>query len=203
MSGSTGGRRGIGTCAVWVGLFGIVGALVLAALPARAADGPCDEGKHWISVRAGYAKSRARLAANGSYGYGFSYTWFLARGVAWTASVQHDLLGRFGAASEIEVPFATEFTRHFNLGATARPYLGGGWGAIYHKTYRTGADESGFRQGLYVSTGANAVLDATSLIGFDLRMTLEQDTRSINPSFPNIEPSSTVWSAKVSYSRVF
>ena len=180
----------------------MIAACALAVTPARAAS-PWDDDARWISLRAGYAKSGARFAAGGSFGYGFAYTWFLAPGTAWSASVQHDVLGRYGSASEIEVPITVEFTRHFHWSDPARPYLGVGWGAVYHKTYRTGADESDFRQGLYLTGGGNAAIDASSLIGFDLRIMLEQDTRSINPTFPNAQASSTVWGAKLVYSRAF
>ena len=185
------------------GLVGIAAMLALAPVPARAADDHWDDGRHWISVRAGFVKSGARLAPGGSVGYGFGYTWFLAHNVAWSASVGHDLLGRYGAAAQIEVPITTDFTRHFQWSTQTRPYLGVGWGAIYHKTYRTSADLSGFRQGLYVATGANSVLSTGGLIGFDVRWMMEQDTRSINPTFPNFEASSSVLSAKLSFSRAF
>lgn len=198
-----GRRRGARTSGALAGLIGIAGMLVLAPVPARAAGDQWDDGRHWVSVRAGFARSGARLAPDGSFGYGFGYTWFLARNLAWSASVGHDLLGRYGAAAEIEVPITTEFARHFQWSTQTRPYLGLGWGAIYHKTYRTGADLSGFRQGIYVATGANSVLSAGSLIGFDVRWMVEQDTRSINPTFPNSEASSTVLSAKLSFSRAF
>jgi hypothetical protein len=184
-----------------MGLIGM--ALALASLPAHAADDHWDEGRHWLTARVGYAKSGARFAPGGSIGYGFGYTWLLARNVAWSASAGYDVLGRYGAAAQIEVPFTTEFTKHFQWSPQTRPYLGVGWGAIYHKTYRTGADEAGFRQGIYVATGANSSLTANSMIGLDARYMLEQDTRSINPAFPNTEASSTVLSVKLSYSRVF
>jgi outer membrane protein W len=180
----------------------LIAALAFAPLPARAADDAWSDDVRWISVRIGSAGSGARFAPNGSFGYGFGYTWFLTKQVAWSATVQHDVLGRFGDASEVEVPIMVEFTKHFRFSAPARPYLGAGWGAVYHKTSRTGADESGFRQGLYVTTGGNAALNAGSLIGVDFRVLLEQDTRSINPTFPNSQASSTRWSVKLSYSRV-
>jgi hypothetical protein len=195
--------RSAGTQRVLAGIIAIAVMVALAPAPARAADDHWDEGRHWISARVGFAKSGARFAPGGSVGYGFGYTWFLARNVAWSASVGHDLLGRFGSAAEIEVPITTEFTKHFQWSGQTRPYLGVGWGAIYHKTYRTGADLSGFRQGLYVTTGANSSLSAGALIGLDLRWMLEQDTRSINPTFPNFEASSSVVSAKLSVSRAF
>ena len=198
------GRRGdAGAKWALAGLIAVAVNLVLAPVPARAADDHWDDGRHWVSARVGFAKSGARLAPGGSFGYGFGYTWFLARNLAWGATVGHDLLGRYQSAALIEVPITTEFTKHFQWSAQTRPYLGLGWGAIYHKTYRTGADQSGFRQGIYVATGANSSLSASSLIGLDLRWMLEQDTRSINPTFPNADASTSVLSAKLSVSRAF
>jgi len=185
-----------------LGLLGIALVLALAALPAWAADDPWSDDARWVSMRVGSAGSGAKLAANGNYGYGFGYSWFLGNELAWSATVQHDVLGRYGDASEIDVPITVEFTKHFHLADTARPYLGGGWGAIYHKTYRTGLDESGFRQGIYLATGGNAMLNAHSLIGLDVRLLEEQDTRSINPTFPNHAAATRNWSFKLSYSRV-
>jgi hypothetical protein len=179
-----------------------IAAMVVAPRAARAADDAWSDDVRWISVRAGSARSGARFAPEGGFGYGFGYTWFLAKEVSWSANVQHDLLGRVAGAAEIEVPITVEFDKHFAFSATARPYLGGGWGAIYHKTYRTGLDTSGFRQGIYLATGANAALNASSLIGVDFRIMLEQDTRSINPSFPDVHASDTRWSLKLSYSRM-
>lgn len=196
---STGGRR----ARTGLALLGLIGMVVaLSPAPARAAEEPWDSGRQWVSVRAGYAKSNARFAPGGSFAYGFAYSWFLGRNVAWSASAGYDVLGKYGGAAEIEAPFTTEFTKHFRLGPAARPYLGLGWGAIYHKVYRTGADESGFRQGIYFVSGANAVLSAGSLIGLDFRVMLEQDARTINPVFPNRNASSRVMSLKLGYTRV-
>src|SRR5258706_508735 len=111
---------------------------------------------------------------------GLDCPWCLGKEVSWSANVQHDLGGRFAGAAEIEVPITVEFDKHFAVSATARPYLGAGWGAIYHKTYRTGLDTSGFRQGIFLATGGNAALNGSSLIGVDFTLMLEQDTRSIN-----------------------
>ena len=181
----------------------VIVTIALAPAAARAADDHWDEGKNWVSARLGVVRSGARLAPGGSFGYGFGYSWFLAKNVAWSASVGHDLLGRYSAAAQIEVPITTEFTRHFAWSPQTRPYLGLGWGAIYHKTYRTGADLSGYRQGIYVAAGANSSIGSGGLIGFDFRWMLQQDTRSIDPAFPNGEASSTVTSAKLSVSRAF
>ena len=179
-------------------------ALITAAIapPARAAEHPWDTDASWISMRLGYAKSGAEFAADGGLGWGFGFTRFLHQGFAWSASAQHDMLGRYGAAAEIDAPLTVEFTKHMAWSKTARPYLGLGLGASYHKMYRTGRDESGFRQVAYLTGGANGMIDNGSLLGLDIRLTVQQDTRSINPIFPNREPSSLVWSAKVSYSRI-
>lgn len=194
--------RGIRQIRALLGLMAVVTALAFGPVPARAAADAWGDDARWISVRFGSARSGARFAADGAVGYGFGYTRFLAKQVAWSATVQHDLLGRYAGAAEIEIPVTVEFTRHFRFSTPARPYLGAGLAGIYHKTYRTGFDESGFRQGLYLATGGNGVLNGSSLIGVDVRMMLEQDTRSINPTFPNAEPTSTSWSIKLSYSRI-
>lgn len=200
---STRRRRSARTHGALAGLIAFALTAVLAPAPARAADGHWADGRNWVSARVGFAKSGARLATAGSFGYGFGYTWFLADNVAWSTSVGHDLLSRYGPAAIIEVPITTEFTRHFQWTSQTRPYLGVGFGAIYHKTYRTGADESGFRQGIYAATGANAALSPGGLIGLDIRWMLQQDTRSLNPTFPNFDASSSVVSAKLSFSRSF
>ena len=195
-------RRGIRSHAGLIAVMSMVAAMALIPLRAHAADDPWSDDARWISVRAGTAGSGAKLAPDGSYGYGFGYTWFLANELAWSATAQHDVLGRYGHASEVELPVTVEFTKHFKLSEQARPYLGGGWGMIYHKTYRTGVDQAGFRQGLYLATGGNAVLNSHNLLGFDVRLMLEQDTRSINPTFPNRKAATRNWSLKLSYSRV-
>jgi len=200
--GMGGGRRGIRDGIALLGLLGGLGAMVFASVPAGAAGDAWSDDSRWVSVRAGSPAAGARLAPGSGLDYGFGYTRFLANEVAWSATVQHDVRASFADAAEIEVPITVELTKHFRVSTPARPYLGGGWGTIYHKTFHTGADESGFRQGVYLATGANAVLNAGSLIGVDVRLMLEQDTRSINPTFPRIEASSTRWSVKLSYSRV-
>ena len=185
-------------------LAGLIGILVaLAPGHARAAGGPWDKNSQWVSVRAGVAKSGAKLAPGGSAGYGFGYSWLLGNNLAWSATAGYDVLGKYGAAAEIEIPITTDFTKHFAMGPAARPYLGLGWGVVYHKTYRTGADESGFRQGIYFATGANMALGGSSMLGADFRYMIEQDTRSINPTFPNTNASGSVKSLKISYSHVF
>jgi len=194
--------RGGGRARTGLVLAGLM-AMTLSAAPAGAAGEPWDKDHHWVSARIGVAKSGATLAAGGNVGYGFGYTWMLGNSVGWSASAGYDVLGKYGAAAEVEIPLTTDFTKHFRMGPAARPYLGLGWGVIYHKTYRTGADETGFRQGIYLATGANTAIGGMGLVGVDFRYMIEQDTRSINPTFPNDAASSSVMSLKVSYSYVF
>jgi len=194
-----GGRR----ARTWLALASLMGALViLLPVAAHAAGDPWDKDSHWVTVRAGVTKSGATLAPGGSAGYGFGYTWLLGKNIGWSATAGYDLLGKYGGAAEFEIPITTDFAKHFPLGPTTRLYMGLGWGVIYHKTYRTGADESGFRQGIYFATGTNMTLGGSNLVGVDFRYMIEQDTRSINPTFPNSNASGSVLSLKVSYSRV-
>jgi len=194
-----GGRR-----ARTVALLGLIGILaVLGAAPARAAEDPWQKDQHWVTARVGVARSGATLAPGGNVGYGLGYTWMLGSGVGWSASAGYDVLGKYGGAAEIEIPITTDFAKHFRMGSAARLYMGLGWGFIYHKTYRTSADETGFRQGIYLATGVNTGIGGAGLLGVDFRYMIEQDTRSINPTFPNPDASSSVTSLKVSYSHVF
>jgi len=184
-------------------LAGLIGMLALTATPALAAGEAWDKDHHWVSARVGVAKSGATLAPGGNLGYGFGYTWMLGTDVSWSGTAGYDVLGKYGGAAEIEVPLTTEFAKHFRMGPAARPYLGLGWGVIYHKTYRTGADDAGWRQGIYLATGANAAIGGAGLVGVDFRYMIEQDTRSTNPTFPNPDASGSVTSLKLSYSHVF
>lgn len=184
-------------------LAGLIGMLALGAAPALASGEAWDKDHHWVSARFGIAKSGATLASGSNPGFGFGYTWMLGTDVSWSATAGYDLLGKYGAAAEIEIPVTTDFAKHFRMGPAVRPYLGLGWGVIYHKTYRTGADQGGWRQGIYLATGANTSIGGAGLVGVDFRYMIEQDTRSNNPTFPNPDASGHVTSLKLSYSRVF
>jgi hypothetical protein len=184
-------------------LAALIFVLALTAAPAFAAGEAWDKDHHWVSARVGVAKSGATLAPGGNLGFGCGYTWMLGTDVSWGATAGYDVLGKYGAAAEIEIPVTTEFAKHFRMGPAARPYLGLGWGVIYHKTYRTGADQGGWRQGIYLATGANTSIGGAGLVGVDFRYMLEQDTRSNNPTFPNPDASGSVTSLKLSYSYVF
>jgi len=186
---------------VLAALIGVLAALGPAA--AHADESPWEKDRHWVSARVGVSKSGATLAPDGNLGYGFGYTWMLGNNMGWSATAGYDVLGKYGGAAEIEIPLTTDFARHFAMGQAARLYLGLGWGVIYHKTYRTSADEGSWRQGIYLATGANTAIGGAGLVGVDFRYMIEQDTRSINPTFPNPDASSSVMSLKLSYSHVF
>ena len=124
-------------------LAGLIGVLAVLGPASVRADGtPWDKDHHWVSARAGVAKSGATLAPGGNMGFGVGYTWMLGNNLGWSATAGYDVLGKYGAAAEIELPVTTDFARHFSMGHAAKLYTGLGWGVIYHKTYRTGADEA-------------------------------------------------------------
>jgi len=171
--------------------------------PVIAAVDPWAEGMTWASFRFGYAKSAAQFAANGNVGFGFAYTKFLSRKWSLGGSAQYDVLGKFGDASEIEIPFGVDLTRHFKWATTARPYFGLGSGLFFHKTYRTGEDVGDIRKGVFLTYGVNAPISDQSLIGLDVRNTFEFDAESHNPVFVNDQKSAMHWSVKLNYARFF
>ena len=197
------GARQFPKLAVWLPLCCAFAALVMVTAPVQAAGDPWSAESRWASVRIGSTGSGAQFAPPGSVGIGFGYTFFLGNQVAASGTAGYDVLGRFGDATEIEMPFTVDFTKHFKFSESGRPYLGGGLGVVYHKLYRTGDDSSDFRQLIYMAVGGNAALDELNLLGLDFRYTLEQNTRSINNTFPNPHAATSHWSLKFSYSRRF
>lgn len=165
------------------------------------ANSPWQRGANWMSVRFGYAKSAADGHANGDIGGGFGYQHFMNRHWAAGIHANADLLGRFQGASEISIPLTVELTRHIHWKTGMNPYLGAGAGAFYYKTYRTGADYSIVRPGMYVTGGFNMPIADRSLIGVDARMQWSNDAASDNPIFPDAGPSVMHWSVKLNYSR--
>ena len=59
-------RRSAGMNGALAGLIGIAGVLALTPVRARAAGDQWDDGRHWVSVRAGFVRSGARFAPGGS-----------------------------------------------------------------------------------------------------------------------------------------
>jgi len=168
------------------------------APPAATAAQPQDpwaSGQNWLSVRVGYAKSTAVGSGDGGGGYGFGYSRMLApvkvhkasffkQGYSLGAYVHHELLGRFGAATEVEVPVTVEMLRHYKWKTALRPYLGLGGGGFYRKTYRTGNDLRNINPGVYVALGANVPIQKGQLLGFDLRVIrLNAENDPVNPIF--------------------
>src|SRR6266571_2282537 len=94
-------------------------------------------GRSWLSVRGGYAKSGELASANGNLGFGLGYSRFVFRHVAVGLYGHGDLLGKFGAAAEIEYPITAELTYHLQWKTALRPYFGAGGGAFLHKYFRT------------------------------------------------------------------
>jgi hypothetical protein len=173
------------TCAAGlmaVALAGAAAVPVFAAGSSEAAGDLLARGSQWMSVRAGYAKATGDAAPGGLAGGGFGYRRFVLDRWAAAGFVHYDLLGRFADATEISVPLTLEVTRHSRWGAAAYPYVGVGAGAFYHKRYRTGADESGFTPGRYVTCGLDIPVRRQGLLGLDVRMA-SVDRLDANPAF--------------------
>ena len=201
-------------------------ALLLAAVPVRAQGTPWDEGRTWMSVRLGYAGSRSQTAGHGGAGYGIGFSRMLSRShvnqwsvfgieplgfLHWTlfkhysmgAYAHHDVLGRFGSASEIEIPATFEVTRHFAWKSAAHPYLGLGGGWFYRKSYGTGDDFGRGVRGLYLAGGFNAPVTDRQMLGLDIRLArLDSKNIPVNPVFGAGQPTATHVSIKLSYAIV-
>jgi hypothetical protein len=186
--------------------------LGLGATCAAAAAEPVDPwatGAEWFTVRAGYAKSTAAGAADGNVGFGFAYTRFHNSKWAYGATAEWDVLGRFGSARELEVPWTLEVSRHYKWPAMLRPYMGLGFGAYYHQLSGTGADNSTVVPGGYIGTGFNTPISDRGLFGVDVRMNLVGANSQDNPVFGGAatanQHQSRVfhWSAKLGYAWVF
>ncbi len=140
-----------------------------------------------VSLRAGYAKSAGKIAADGNVGYGFGYSRFVLDHWSVGAYVQHDQVGRSGDAVDILVPFTIEVARHTRWGAALYPYAGIGMGAYYSKYYRTGLDHSGFEPGRYISLGARTPVRNQGMLGLDVRVA-SLDKPDANPVFEGPPP---------------
>lgn len=166
-----------------VALAGAAAVPVFAAGSSDAAGDILKRGSQWMSVRAGYAKVVGDNTTSGLVGGGFGYRRFVLDRWSFGGFAHYELLGRFGGAAEIEVPFTLEVMRHSRWGTAVYPYAGIGAGAFYHKRYRTGADESGFTPGRYVAFGMHVPVRKQGLLGLDVRMATV-DKPDANPAFP-------------------
>jgi hypothetical protein len=91
----------------------MVSAIVLVSGASARADetSPWAHEQDWISVRAGYAKTSVKNAADGLVGVGFGFNHFRNSKWAFGAYAHYEVLGRFGAAAEIEVPLTASVRR--------------------------------------------------------------------------------------------
>jgi len=203
---------------------------VLTASAAWADRDPWVAGSNWLFVRAGYARNGAANAASGGEGFrhvlrtskvndwkllgvkplGFLH-WTLFKNCSIGAFAEYDVLGRFGSASEIEIPAAVELTRFFMWKSAARPYVTLGTGPFYRKTYRTGNDFARVTVGNFVATGFDTPVAPNQMLGFDVRLArVNSENNPVNPVFGagqnkvtdsgGVNHKATHWSAKLAYS---
>ena len=90
-----------------------------------------------------YAKSLEGGAPNAMGGFGFGFSRMMSDRVSVGLFIHDELLGKFGAAAQIEIPITAEYAYAFDWSTALRPYAGLGLGAFYHKIYRSGADRRG------------------------------------------------------------
>jgi hypothetical protein len=193
-----------------------------ARAKAKPPAGPVDElttswqpTREWMSFRVGMAKSLAEDAADGSVagGIGFSrmisglHLWRFTPLRRWSLGgyVEVNQIGRFGDASEIEVPLTAELVRHYQWGTPyLRPYLGLGGGAFFRKLYRTGADVARVKGGGYLVLGANAPINSHRVLGVDVRFArVDGENGGVNPVFGAGKSPVTHWSMKLNYAITY
>jgi hypothetical protein len=177
------------TCAAALMAVALAGAAAVPVFAAGSSDAAGDilkRGSQWMSVRAGYAKVSGDAAPSGLAGCGFGGRRFVLDKWSVGGFAHYELLGRFNGAAEIEIPLTLEVVRHSRWGAAAYPYVGIGAGAFYHKRYRTGADESSFTPGRYLTCGMHVPVLKQGLLGFDVRMATV-DKPDANPVFSGLD----------------
>jgi hypothetical protein len=162
---------------------------------------PWVRGANWLGFRAGAsAASELGRPAPGP-GFGIGYQHFRSRRWATGIQLDYDLVGKYGGAAEIDVPFHFELTRHFGWGDAMRPYTGLSAGGTWHRTYRTGADEAEMRPSVFLVGGANVPIGPRALMGADFRVGWEGSARSSDPVFPNTSNTLLTWRFKIAYLR--
>lgn len=173
--------RPVGRAASWM----LAAVLLGAAAPRAGAQSldPWSKGTEWFTVRAGYAKSSAAGAADGNIGLAFSYTRFRSAKWSYGGTAEWNVLGKFGDARELEIPWTVEVARHYKWPTDLRPYLGAGLGAYYHQISGTGDDGSTLEPGGFVSGGFNTPISDHGLFGLDVRMNVVHSATGKNPVF--------------------
>ena len=211
-------------------MAGLLAGLACGALAVSAAhaDGnPWAVGSNWMYLRAGFARNAADGAGNGGAGYGIGFRHMLkpSRLDAWRVLgikplgllhwtvfkdwsvggfVEFNTLGRYGTASDIEVPAALEMTRFINWKSAAKPYLSLGIGPHYRKLYNTGSDFSYVRTSGFLAAGFDAPISTSQMLGFDARMArVQSENKPVNPVFGGGSFEASHWSFKLTYSIVY
>ena len=184
----------------------VAATLALACLAgvAAAEDEAWKKDAAWVSVRLGAVKSLADTAPLGNIGWGVGYRHMLTPRVSMGLAVDHDLIGRFGAASLVEVPASAELLLHFHWKTTIRPAIGGGIAAVYRKAYRSGDDYSEIQPGGFLTIALHAPITPRTVFGVEFRaMSVSSDREDVHPTFGRNGPSSGRTSVKASLSRAY
>ena len=160
-------------------------------------------GARWIQFRAGYAKAQGVDEPDGGGGYGFGFQRMMSDRMSLGINLQHDLLGTFGAASKIEIPVVLEMLWHYRWSAGLYPYVGGGVGAAYRYTYRTGDDQSSWQPMLSLTIGTDYPIGKNKVLGLDIRLAGVSSDEPQNPVFGEEGPRSVHWSMKLTYAVTY
>jgi len=179
-------------------------ALVVTCARAEVIDDPWQKGTTWTTFRAGYAKSLEGGAPNGMAGFGFGFSHMLSNRVSLGLFIHYELLGKYGAAAQVEIPISAEYAYHIRWSTPLRPYVGIGLGAFFHKNYRTGADRTNLLPATIFKFGADTPLDEHNVLGVDARVArVVNDDETVDPVFGKPKATSARWSIKLCYSRAF
>jgi hypothetical protein len=182
----------------------VAAALITTCAQADMSEEPWHRGANWTTFRAGWAKSLEGGAPSGWAGYGFGFSHMMSDRVSVGLFIHHELLGKFGAAAEIEMPITAEYAYAIKWDTALRPYVGLGLGAFYHKIYRSGADRTDLLPATVFKFGADTALDPHNVLGMDARAAwVLNDDEIVDPVFGKSKPTSIRWSVKLQYSRVF
>lgn len=177
---------------------------VALAVPAAAQDEAWMKDSAWGTLRAGAVKSLDENAPGGNLGWGFGYRHMLTPRFSLGATVDYDLLGRFGAAQLIEIPASLELLAHFRWKTPLRPALGAGFAAVYRKAYRSGDDFSEVQPAGFLTVAMHSAVSPRTVLGAEFRaMSVSSDQTGSNPAFGEYKTSSGRTSFKISLSRTF
>ncbi len=188
--------------ALWA-LAALVAGWVVPRAESAPREGMWSKGSQWISLKAGYAKSSVRDAADGNVGFGVGYTRFFFPNWALGLQVHYEVLGRYSGPAEVEMPITVEAARHFNWPTQAKPYAGWGGGIFLHEykfTQPGEESERDTRPGGYLLGGINVPVTLHSLLGVEGRMVVEMGAENDNPVFPSVDDRAIHWSVKLDYS---